>query len=123
MIKLLLFLSSPFWVPIDLLVLIALLIIIAAVVIVVALALLFALIFITRGLMTTHAWMSKLRNDFQSRADWRLRGPFETVIRAPGTSQHIAEMDADANAAYQNALMWCITGDEAHARKAIEILN
>src|SRR5207253_3391650 len=29
----------------------------------------------------------------------------------------------DANAAYQNALMWCVTGDEAHARKAVEILN
>jgi hypothetical protein len=32
-------------------------------------------------------------------------------------------MFRDANAAYQNALMWCVTGDEAHARKAVEILN
>ena len=32
-------------------------------------------------------------------------------------------MVVDGNAAYQNALMWCITGNEAHARKAVEILN
>jgi hypothetical protein len=32
-------------------------------------------------------------------------------------------MVADGAAAYQNALMWCITGDQAHARKAVEILN
>ena len=32
-------------------------------------------------------------------------------------------MVADANAAYQNALIWCVTGDEAHARKAVEILD
>lgn len=29
----------------------------------------------------------------------------------------------DADAVYQNAVMWCITGEEAHARKAVEILN
>jgi len=27
------------------------------------------------------------------------------------------------NAAYQNALMWCITGDEAYATKSVQILN
>ena len=29
----------------------------------------------------------------------------------------------DHKAAYLNALMWTLTGDEAHARKSIEILN
>jgi hypothetical protein len=69
------------------------------------------------------AGFEKLRADPQSRADWRLRGPFETVTRAPAGSAHNAEMVADGNAAYQNALMWCITGDEAHAKKSVEILN
>jgi hypothetical protein len=32
-------------------------------------------------------------------------------------------MNKDCNAAYQNALMWCITGDAAHAREAVAILN
>ncbi|MFI5381027.1 MAG: alginate lyase family protein [Tepidisphaerales bacterium] len=65
----------------------------------------------------------KLRAAAQSRADWRLRGPFDVVSRDPGGSLHDAEMVQDGNAAYQNALMWCITGDEAHARKAVEILD
>ena len=70
-----------------------------------------------------YAGFEKLRDDPHSRADWRLRGPYATVVRAAGECVHIAEMDADANAAYQNALMWCITGNEAHAKKACEILN
>lgn len=65
----------------------------------------------------------KLRKDDRSRADWRLRGPREVVTREPGNVRGNNEMVADGNAAYQNALMWCITGDEAHARKAVEILD
>lgn len=65
----------------------------------------------------------RLRMHEQSRADWRVRGPFEIVSRDPRGSLHDAEMVQDGNAAYQNALMWCIAGDEAHAKKAIEILN
>jgi len=65
----------------------------------------------------------KLKDDRFSRADWRLNGPFETVTRGvkdiPGNQQ----MVNDGDAAYQNALMWCITGQTNHAQKAIEILN
>jgi hypothetical protein len=64
----------------------------------------------------------KLRADGQSRANWKLRGPLETVTRG-GDSAGNPQMVLDGNAAYQNALMWCVTGDEAHARKAVEILN
>ena len=69
------------------------------------------------------AGFEKLRDHPQSRSDWKLRGPFETVTRDPRASLHNTEMVLDANAAYQNALMWCVTRDEAHARKAVEILN
>ncbi|MEA3208088.1 MAG: hypothetical protein QOE70_1145 [Chthoniobacter sp.] len=65
----------------------------------------------------------KLRRDGQSRADWKLRGPFEVVTRGAGATKGNPEMVLDGNAAYQTALMWCITGDETYARKAIEILN
>jgi len=58
-----------------------------------------------------------------SQADYQMRGPFERAGRGPGTNEHVEEIMHDCNAAYQNALMWAITGDEAHARKAIEILN
>jgi hypothetical protein len=64
-----------------------------------------------------------LRDHPQSRADWRLQGPLETVTRSPLNARGNSQMAADGNAAYQNALMWCATGDAAHARKAVEILN
>jgi hypothetical protein len=59
----------------------------------------------------------------QSQANWRVRGPFRVVVREPRNDKHNTEMVLDGNAAYQNALMWCLTGNEAHARKAVEILN
>ncbi len=65
----------------------------------------------------------KLSKDGFSPADWKLRGPFEVVTRAPSEQAGNPQMVQDCNAAYQNALMWCITGDEAHAKKAVQILN
>ncbi|MFG2551388.1 alginate lyase family protein [Streptomyces sp. NPDC048581] len=41
--------------------------------------------------------------------------------RGPANFQNQAP--ADAAAAYQNALMWCVTGNRAHADKARDILN
>lgn len=64
-----------------------------------------------------------LRADARSRSDWKLRGPFEVVTRDPRGSPHDADFVQDGDAAFENALMWCVTGDEAHARKCVEILN
>jgi len=57
----------------------------------------------------------------QSQASYRMRGPFEEIGRNP--TVHFQEFDQDANAAYQNAIMFAITGEPAHAEKAKEILN
>lgn len=65
----------------------------------------------------------KLRSDRCSSADWKLNGPVETVTRSYQGSPGNGQMVMDGNAAYQNALMWCITGQEAHAKKAAEILD
>ena len=65
----------------------------------------------------------RLEWQLSARSDWKLQGPFELVRRDPEESLHDRQMVLDGNAAYHNALMWCITGDEAHARKAVEILN
>ncbi len=65
----------------------------------------------------------KLRQDGYSHADWKLRGPFSVVTRQTGADQGNPQMVQDCNAAYQNALMWCITGKEEHARKAVQILS
>jgi hypothetical protein len=67
---------------------------------------------------------AKLADDPESSAAWTPR-PFEHVERSLLTGHNIGinEMNKDCNAAYQNALMWCITGDAAHAREAVAILN
>jgi hypothetical protein len=64
-----------------------------------------------------------LRADRCSQADWKLNGPLETVTRGPLNAAGNGQMVLDGNAAYQNALMWCVTGNDAHAKKAVEILN
>ncbi|WP_329123562.1 alginate lyase family protein [Streptomyces sp. NBC_01465] len=40
-----------------------------------------------------------------------------------GPSNFMSQAVADSAAAYQNALMWCITGERAHADKARDLLN
>jgi len=57
----------------------------------------------------------------QSQNTYHMQGPMEMVGRNPTVGQGI--YDADANAAYQNALMWALTGQQLYADKAIEIVN
>ena len=57
----------------------------------------------------------------QSQASYRRLGPFPEIGRAP--TIRMGEAKSDAEAAYQNALMWTITGEQAHADKAIEIID
>lgn len=61
------------------------------------------------------------RNDPQSRSNYTMRGPRAEIGRNPNVNSN--EYDSDANAAYQCAIMWCITGDAAYAAKSKEILN
>ena len=51
--------------------------------------------------------------------------PFTHVIRGPYGRPSIGgkELSSSADAAYEHSLMWYITGDKSHARKAIEIIN
>lgn len=62
-----------------------------------------------------------LRNHPQSQATYTLHGPLAMVGRNPTVGQ--GEYDSDANAAYQCALLWSITGDRAYADKSRQILN
>lgn len=62
-----------------------------------------------------------LRRHPQSSSSYVVAGGFEETGRKP--SVRSSEHEKDANAAYQNAMMWVITGDTAHADKAIEIIN
>lgn len=51
--------------------------------------------------------------------------PFAHVVRGPYGKPSIGDrqLSRSARAAYSHALQWAITGDRAHADKAIEILN
>jgi hypothetical protein len=63
----------------------------------------------------------RLKADRFSSADYRVQGGFREFGRNPSVKSR--EAIEDASAAYQNAIMWVISGDPKHARKAIEILN
>ena len=66
------------------------------------------------------AGFEKLRADPHSTSDWTMRGPHSDVNRDEPTCH---DYDEDGTAAYQNALMWCLTGTKMHAFTAIGILN
>lgn len=57
-----------------------------------------------------------------AQADYKLEGPFEVISRDGEFAHTKSKMERDFSAAYLNALMWAITGEEAHARKAAEVL-
>lgn len=61
------------------------------------------------------------RRDPASQATYAMQGPLAMVGRNPTVGA--GAYDTDANAAYQNALMWCLTGDHAYADKAIVLVN
>ncbi len=56
-----------------------------------------------------------------SQSTYTPRGPVAMIGRNP--TVHVDLFDSDCNAAYQCALMWCITGDHAYAKTSIRILN
>ncbi|MGY9004399.1 MAG: hypothetical protein ACKVIF_14580, partial [Rhodospirillales bacterium] len=62
-----------------------------------------------------------LEQSDNAKADYIMRGPVEEWGRAPNINTGIAQ--SDAKAAYQNSLMWVITGKQAHADKSIKIVN
>jgi hypothetical protein len=58
----------------------------------------------------------------QSQSNYVMLGPRASIGRdRPGDGAN--EYDSDANAAYQCALMWAITGNRSYAEKAKEIIN
>ncbi|MEU4160864.1 alginate lyase family protein [Actinoplanes sp. NPDC026670] len=70
--------------------------------------------------VVTAGWL-RLTANGRSHATWLPR-PLATVIRG-GPGQNYAQFFIDVHAAYQNALRWRISGDEAHAKAAAGILN
>ncbi|MCM1312915.1 MAG: alginate lyase family protein [Bacteroides sp.] len=63
-----------------------------------------------------------LRGHHCSKSDYQPFGPFEVIARDGEFRYTKSKMEQDFCAAYQNALMWVLTGDKAHAEKSIDLL-
>jgi hypothetical protein len=86
------------------------------------------LVFVRRKLAAgeepwTSAW-HRLRSDYVAGLRYTPK-PVAHVSQAPYGKEDVgaAQMMKDSSAAYCQALQWCLTGEKAHAVKAIEILN
>ena len=66
---------------------------------------------------------NKLVANSHSSASYEMQGPLATVCRGCDSGDNYMTLAHDAHSAYANALRWKISGDNAHAEKAIEILN
>jgi hypothetical protein len=63
-----------------------------------------------------------LKNHHCSSTDYVPFGPFKVISRDGEYRDTKPRMEQDFSAAYQNALLWALTGEEAHAKKSMEIL-
>ncbi|MFE7838184.1 alginate lyase family protein [Streptomyces sp. NPDC057474] len=59
----------------------------------------------------------------RSKATYTVQNTGQITSWGRGPSNFMGQAVADSAAAYQNALMWCVTGERAHADKARDILN
>jgi fibronectin type 3 domain-containing protein len=80
----------------------------------------------TNVLAGNYPWYMGYTNllaDSHSSPAYPMAGPQTTIVRDAPTSTRPYAWEDDCGAAYQNALLWYLTGDPAHATKAIQILD
>ena len=65
----------------------------------------------------------KLESNRLASSSYAIQGPFTVIARDGINASTKTPSEEDHKAAYLNAVMWCLTGNEAHAKKTIEILN
>ncbi|GAA4628991.1 hypothetical protein GCM10023196_047750 [Actinoallomurus vinaceus] len=70
-----------------------------------------------------HSGFQSLAAHPRSSAGYTVQNTGQITSWGRGPTNHMNEAAADSAAAYQNALMWCVTGERAHADKARDILN
>ena len=64
-----------------------------------------------------------LRDNPRASANYVMLGPFEVISRDGAYAYTKTKMETDFSAAYLNSIMWMLTHDEAHAQKAVDILE
>ena len=80
----------------------------------------------TNVLAANYPWFMGYTNmlaDPHSSSAYPMEGPVNTIYRDAITSTLPTAFQDDCGAAYQNALLWYLTGDPRHATKAIQILD
>lgn len=80
----------------------------------------------TNVLATNNPWFMGYTNmlaEAHSSAAYAIAGPQTTIYRDAITGARPFDFEDDCGAAYQNALLWYLTGDPDHATKAIQILD
>ena len=64
-----------------------------------------------------------LSDDNRAKSDYKMAGPYKVIARDGKHRSTKGGSENDFAAAYYNALMWHITGNDAHAKKAVEIIR
>lgn len=64
-----------------------------------------------------------LRSNPAAAANYRMNGPYKVIARDGEYAWTKPKMEADFSAAYLNAIMWMVTGDKAHAKTSLHILE
>ena len=80
----------------------------------------------TNVLATNNPWFMGYTNmlaDSHSSSAYAMAGPLTTIYRDAVVPALPTAFQDDCAGAYQNALLWYLTGDPAHANKAIQILD
>lgn len=79
---------------------------------------------VAEGIEPQKSAFEKLRASPLAARDYEPR-PVPTVLSGPRSNPEIGAKveQADSGAAYAQALLWCITGDEIYAQNAVKILN
>ncbi|MFD7503922.1 alginate lyase family protein [Streptomyces sp. NPDC059850] len=78
---------------------------------------------VAAGESPVHDGFSALAASPRSSSAYTVRNTGQITSWGRGPARFMNEAVADSAAAYQNALMWCVTGDRAHADKARAILD
>jgi fibronectin type 3 domain-containing protein len=80
----------------------------------------------TNVLATNQPWYmgyTKMLSDSHSSTSYPMAGPLPTITRDAVHPVLPTAFQDDCGGAYQNALLWYLTGDPAHATRAIQILD
>ncbi|MFF9038451.1 alginate lyase family protein [Streptomyces sp. NPDC014892] len=70
-----------------------------------------------------HDGFTVLAAHARSKSTYTVQNTGQITSWGRGPSNFMSQAVADSAAAYQNALMWCVTGERAHADKARDILD